>query len=58
MERIGIYAFSVLLVIFGAVMLTQWAYDPAQASPPFKLLGIALLATGILGGARLVKNNG
>ena len=57
MERIGLLIGSLLFVIFGAVMLTQWAYDPAQASAPFKMLGVALLATGILGGAQLVKNN-
>lgn len=57
MERIGLFIGSTLLVMFGAVMLTQWVYDPAQASAPFKMLGVMLLATGILGGAQLVKNN-
>lgn len=57
MERLGLYLGSTLLVIFGAVMLTQWLYDPAQASAPFRMLGVMLLATGIFGGAHLVKNN-
>lgn len=57
MERIGLFIGSTLFVIFGAVMLTQWIYDPAQAAAPFRMLGVALLATGILGGAQLLKNN-
>jgi hypothetical protein len=56
-ERIGLYVISILFVMFGAVMLTQWAYDPAQASPPFKALGVLMLATGLYSGAHLVKNN-
>jgi hypothetical protein len=57
LERIGLYIGSTLFVVFGAVMLTQWAYDPAQASPTFKALGVAMLATGVYSGAQLVKNN-
>jgi hypothetical protein len=57
LERIGLYIASTLFVVFGAVMLTQWVYDPAQASAPFKMLGVSLLATGVYSGAQLVKNN-
>lgn len=57
MERLGLFVGSTLFVMFGAVMLTQWVYDPVNASAPFKMLGVMLLATGVYGGAHLVKNN-
>ena len=57
MERLGVFIGSTLFMVFGAVMLTQWAYDPAQASAPFRMLGVMLLAVGVYGGAQLVKNN-
>lgn len=57
MERLGLFIVSLLLVAFGAVMLTQWVYDPANASAPFKMLGALMLASGVYSGAQLVKNN-
>lgn len=40
---------SLTTAAFGAVMLTQWVIDPENAALPFRLLGITLLALGIIG---------
>ena len=40
---------SLATVVFGAVMLAQWACDPENAALPFRLLGLTLLALGLYG---------
>lgn len=55
MEKVLYYIAGTLCSVAGAVMLTQWAYDPANAGAAFKVLGVAMLATGLIGGAAVIK---
>jgi hypothetical protein len=38
-------------------MATQAVYDPENASASFMALSVALFATGVVGGARVVLKN-